>query len=251
MMIPRVIFALLADIHGNLEALNACLAHAREHGAERFAFLGDLVGYGPDPAAVIDVVRRYAALDAVVVKGNHDEAVERGTRDLNDEAHEAIEFTRRVLSADQRSYLASLPLVVRDGSISFVHATANAPDKWQYIQSSHEARESIDAAGTTYVFSGHVHSQLLYFKTLAGKTASFHPISGSPVPVHGHHHWLAIAGSVGQPRDGNPAAAYALFDSTREEMMFFRVPYDHLAVASKIRRAKLPEYLAHRIENGV
>ena len=246
-----MIFALLADIHSNIDALNACLAHAREHGAARFVFLGDLVGYGPDPGPVIDTARRYQALGAVVVKGNHDEAVERGTRDLNDEAHEAIEFTRGALSADQRSYLASLPLIVRDGPNCFVHSMANAPEKWQYIQSSHDARESIEAAGTTYVFSGHVHAQVLYFKTLAGKTAAFHPISGSPVPVHGHHHWLALVGSVGQPRDGNPAAAYALFDSAKEEMLFFRVPYDHLAVASKIRRAKLPEYLAHRIENGV
>ena len=246
-----MIVALVADIHSNIDALNACIAHAREHGAQRFAFLGDLVGYGPDPAAVVDTVRQYAARGAVVIKGNHDEAVEKGTRDLNDDAHFAIEFTRNALSPDERSYLAALPLIVRDDSMAFVHSTADAPEKWKYIQSSSDARESVEAAGTTYVFSGHVHNQVLYFKTLAGKTAAFHPLSGSPVPVHAHHHWLAIAGSVGQPRDGNPSAAYALFDSAREEMTFFRVPYDHLAVASKIRRAKLPESLAHRIENGV
>jgi diadenosine tetraphosphatase ApaH/serine/threonine PP2A family protein phosphatase len=246
-----VLIALLADIHANLEALNACLAHAASQNVERYAFLGDLVGYGPDPGAVIDIVTQYMARGAVVIKGNHDEAVENSTRDLNDEAHEAIEFTRSALSPAQRSFLASLPLVVKHDSICFVHSSAQAPEKWLYILDSSAARESIEAAQTSYVFSGHVHEQVLYFKTLAGKTASFHPISGSPVPVHSHHRWLAIVGSGGQPRDGNPSAAYAVFDSTKEEITFFRIPYDHLATANKIRRAGLSEWLAHRIENAI
>ncbi len=246
-----VIFALLADVHSNLEALRACLAHARERGAERYAFLGDLVGYGADPSAVVDTVRSYAEVGAIVVKGNHDEALEKRTRELNEEAQEAIEYTRGALSTAQKSYLASLPLMVRDESICFVHSTADAPDKWRYILDPSAARESIEAAGSSYVFSGHVHSQVLYFKTLAGKTAAFHPLSGSRVPVRGHHRWLAIVGSVGQPRDGNPSAGYALFDSQREEMIFCRVAYDQFAAASKVRAAGLPEYLARRIENGI
>jgi predicted phosphodiesterase len=246
-----VLIALLADIHANLEALNACLAHAASQNVERYAFLGDLVGYGPDPGAVINVVTQYMSRGAIVVKGNHDEAVEKSTRDLNDEAHEAIEFTRNALSPAQRSFLASLPLVVKHDSICFVHSSAQMPEKWLYILDSSAARESIEAAQTSYVFSGHVHEQILYFKTLAGKTAAFHPISGSPVPVHSHHHWLAIVGSGGQPRDGNPSAAYAIFDSTKEEITFFRIPYDHLATANKIRRAGLSEWLAHRIENAI
>ena len=110
--------------------------------------------------------------------------------------------------------------------------------------------DSIDAANTTYTFSGHVHDQVLYFRTLAGKTAPFRPLSGSAVPVPSHRRWLGLVGSVGQPRDRNPAAAYALFDSASEEMTFFRVPYDHLAAASDIRAARLPEWLAERVERG-
>ena len=246
-----MLIALLADIHANLEALNACLAHAAQLGAERYAFLGDLVGYGPDPAQVVDIVREYVARGAIVVKGNHDEAVERAARALNDEAHEAIEFTRDALSGDQRSFLSALPLMVKQDSICYVHGSAEAPHKWGYVLDSSGARDSIEAAQTSYVFSGHVHEQVLYFKTLAGKTAAFHPLSGSRVPVHSHHHWLAITGSAGQPRDGNPAAAYALFDSGKEELTFFRVPYDHLTTANKIRRAGLSEWLAHRIENAI
>lgn len=246
-----MIIALLADIHSNLEALQACLKHASERRASRFAFLGDLVGYGADPGPVIDTVANYAARGAVVVKGNHDVAIDNGARDLNEAARDSIEWTRTALSDQQKLFLASLPLYVREESIYFVHSSAEVPERWEYIEGNTAARHSIEAAGTTYVFSGHVHDQVLYFMTQAGKIAPFHPISGSAVPVPSHRRWLAIAGSVGQPRDGNPAAAYALFDSGKEEMTFFRVPYDHRTAAQKIRQAGLPDWLADRIERGV
>lgn len=245
-----MLIALIADVHANLEALEACLRHASSRGAERFAFLGDLVGYGADPAAVLDLVRDHVEKGAIAVQGNHDAAVLSGTRGLADDAHEAIAWTRSVLTDPQKAFLASLPLIVRDDDMCFVHASANAPERWEYVVTSAMARESIDAAATTWTFSGHVHEQVLYFKTLAGKTAPFRPTPGSPVPVPAHRGWLAIAGSAGQPRDGDPASAYALFDSTREEATFYRVPYDHLAAAAKIRAAALPETLAQRIEHG-
>jgi diadenosine tetraphosphatase ApaH/serine/threonine PP2A family protein phosphatase len=246
-----VITALFADVHSNLPALEACLRHAREQRATQFAFLGDLIGYGPDPAAVINVVRSVA--DAIVIKGNHDDAIqnEPKTRDLNDVAYDVITWTRNALNAEQRDFLASLPLIVRKDDVCYVHSSADQPAKWEYIGDNNAARQSMDAAATSYVFSGHVHEQVLYFKTQSGKTAPFRPISGSPVPVPPHRNWLAIAGSVGQPRDGNPASAYAIFDSESEGMTFFRVPYDHLETARRIRAARLPEMLAERIERGV
>lgn len=242
--------ALIADVHANLEALEACMRHASSHGAERFAFLGDLVGYGADAPAVVDLVAAEVARGAVAVKGNHDAGVESPGRDLDDAAHAALAWTRTVLSPAQRTFLRELPLCVRDDDVCFVHASADQPDRWQYIQTAAAARESIDAAQTTWTFGGHVHDQVLYFKTLAGKTAPFRPTSGSPVPVPSHRGWMGIAGSAGQPRDGNTAAAYALFDSTAEEVTFYRVAYDHLAAAEKIRRAGLPSSIAHRLENG-
>jgi len=242
--------ALFADVHSNLAALQACLGHARAHGAERFVFLGDLVGYGPDPEAVIDII---AAIDgAVVLRGNHDEAidVEPKMRDLNDLAYAVIEWTRGVLSAAQRQFIASLPLVATEEDVCFVHSSASRPEKWEYIQDGAAARRSMDAAGTAYVFSGHVHDQTLYFKTPAGKTASFRPTPGSPIPIPRRRDWLAIVGSVGQPRDGNPEAAYALFYPGAETMTFLRVPYDHLATARRIRAVGLPAMLAERIVRG-
>jgi diadenosine tetraphosphatase ApaH/serine/threonine PP2A family protein phosphatase len=242
--------ALFADVHGNLSALLACLRHAREHGAERSVFLGDLVGYGPDPGAVVDVIR---SLDgALVVKGNHDQAVEKEPKlsDLNDAAYAVIVWTRQVLSAAQRQFLASLPLTSKRGDAYFVHASASKPEKWEYVLDGASALRSIEAADTRYVFCGHVHDPLLYFETPAGKTAAFHPTPGCPTPVPRRRRWLAIVGSVGQPRDGNPAAAYALFDDVAESLTFFRVPYDQLATASRIRMERLPELFAERIERG-
>ena len=243
--------ALLSDIHSNLEALESCLRDAQTRGAERFAFLGDLVGYGADPRAVVDVVAEHVSRGAVAVKGNHDEAIEKGfNRELSDVAADAIEWTQKQLSNGQKSFLASLPITASDDSMFFVHSSAASPQRWQYILDVTAARLSIEASGAKYVFSGHVHDQVLYFLTQTGKIALFHPISGSAVPVPSHRRWQAIVGSVGQPRDCNPAAAYALFDTTREEITFFRVAYDHVTAARKVREAGLPAELAHRLETG-
>jgi diadenosine tetraphosphatase ApaH/serine/threonine PP2A family protein phosphatase len=243
--------ALLADVHGNIEALLACLRHADDRGADRYAFLGDFVGYGADPAAVTDIVADFASRGAIVVKGNHEAAVERETRGSSDLALQSAVWTRGALTEVQKQFLASLPLLVRDGPICFVHSSARAPEQWEYVESSAAARSSIEAAGATYVFSGHVHDQMLYFLTPVGKIAPFRPISGSAIPVPSHRRWLALAGSVGQPRDGDPAAAYALFDEALEQITFYRVPYDHQTAARKIREAGLPADLAGRLGPAV
>jgi diadenosine tetraphosphatase ApaH/serine/threonine PP2A family protein phosphatase len=246
-----MILALLSDLHANIEAARACLKHAEEQGAERFAFLGDLVGYGAEPSAVVELVAERAGQGAIVIQGNHDAAVGEGGRGLNDVAYEALEWTRNALSAAEKEFLATLPLIVREDDLCFVHSSADRPERWVYVETNGAARQSIEAANAVYTFAGHVHDQVLYFHTPTGKTAPFRPTSGSAVPVPSHRRWHAIVGSVGQPRDGNPAAAYALFDSVKEEMTFFRVPYDHLLAAQKIRAAGLPEALALRIERGV
>ena len=236
--------ALLADIHANFEALDACLKHARRGGATRYAFLGDHVGYGADPQRVVETVMRYESEGAVVVLGNHDAAVVKTEAGMSDGAAEARDWTRGVLDAAAKDWLGSLPLCVREGLFCFVHASAAAPDRWEYVDDAPRAKKSVEAAGMTYTFSGHVHHQALYFETKLGKVARFHPVPGSAVPVPGHRRWLAIVGSAGQPRDGNPAAAYALFDDARETITFHRVPYDHLAAARKIRAAGLPDLLS-------
>ena len=243
--------ALLSDVHGNIEALNACLKHAAESGAERFAFLGDLVGYGADPEEVVATVARWTDHGAVSVKGNHDEAIEKRAGYMNDATKESIEWTRRALPVEGKAYLSSLPLVVRDDAMCFVHASAALPGRWDYVDTPAVAQRSVEAARTTYTFSGHVHDQMLYFEGAQGKWSAFNPTPGSPVPVRGHRRWLALVGSVGQPRDGHPAAAYTLFDPARERITFYRLAYDHITAARKIRSAGLPQAHAYRVEKGV
>jgi diadenosine tetraphosphatase ApaH/serine/threonine PP2A family protein phosphatase len=246
-----VILALLSDVHSNLEALRACLAHAAERGAREFAFLGDLVGYGADPAAVLEVAREHAAKGAVVLKGNHDEAVELASAWLNPTAAAAIDWTREVLAAEDRAFLASLPLCIREHDACFVHASAARPESWDYVDSPVAAERSVAAAGTPYTFSGHVHDQVLFVSTAQERMVAFHPRAGVAIPVGAHRRWLALVGSVGQPRDGNPAAAYATFDIEAKSLTFHRVPYDNKSAARKVREAGLPERLAYRLERGI
>jgi diadenosine tetraphosphatase ApaH/serine/threonine PP2A family protein phosphatase len=243
--------ALFADIHSNLEALTACLKHAGAIGADRYAFLGDLVGYGADPVAVLELIEDHARGGAVVVLGNHDAAVlGRPDDTLNRYAQAAVGWTRAQLAPRHRAFLESLPLMVRDGDMLFVHASAAAPGQWIYITTRREARDSMRATDAGYVFSGHVHEQKLYYMGADGRPMPFHPVAGTPIPTPRHRQWLAIVGSAGQPRDRSNQACYALADRERSRLTFFRVPYDFGGAAKKIRAAGLPERAARRLERG-
>jgi diadenosine tetraphosphatase ApaH/serine/threonine PP2A family protein phosphatase len=242
--------ALLSDIHSNLEALRACLAHAEREGADRHVFLGDLVGYGADPVACLGLLADHAGKGALLVRGNHDEAALGGLcENMNPTAREAIYWTRKQLRPEDRDFLASLPLTARHGDLCFVHASAVTPGKWEYITSTAQAANCMDAAQATVTFAGHVHHQALYFSAGSG-VREFQPVPGVPIPLVGRRRWLAIAGSAGQPRDGNNAAAYALYDEEARMLTFFRVPYDHMTAARKIIAAGLPERLAWRLQRG-
>lgn len=242
--------ALLADIHSNLEALRACLAHARAHGASDFAFLGDLVGYGPDPRACLEIIAEMTDRGVVSVLGNHDEAALGGLCErMGFHARDAIYWTRAQLGAAERAFLGGLPKLVRDENRLFVHASAERPEQWRYITGKRSALRSIEAGGAPYCFSGHVHQQTLYYSA-NGAAGVFYPEPGVAIPLSPQRRWLAIAGSVGQPRDGNKAAAYALFDRARGALTFFRIPYDYLSTVRKIRAAGYSEHLAQRIEEG-
>lgn len=246
-----MIIALLSDIHSNLEALRACLAHARGRGVKRHAFLGDLVGYGADPATVIELVAEHAARGDIVVKGNHDEAILGSTAYLNDSAAEAIAWSRSVLGLSHMQFLSSLPYSRKEGNACYVHASASSPARWDYVDSPGTARKCVEAADVSYTFCGHVHDQVLYHQGPRGQMIAFRPRPGIPIPASAHRRWLALVGSVGQPRDSNPAAAYAIADFAASRITFHRVPYDSELAARKIRAAGLPESLAYRLERGI
>jgi diadenosine tetraphosphatase ApaH/serine/threonine PP2A family protein phosphatase len=243
--------AILTDIHANREALTACLAHARERRAQRYAFLGDLVGYGADPGWVVDTVREYLNQGAIAVQGNHDEATAHGAgKQMNPQARAVVEWTRAQLSDEQLQFLDTLPLTHEDGDCLFVHATAANPRSWAYIYNTLEALKSMHATACRVTFAGHVHEPALYNLSPTGKLSTFVPSGDSSIPLSTQRHWLVLPGSVGQPRDGNPAACYALFDDASHELTYFRVPYDYESAAEKIVAAGLPPGLAIRLAQG-
>ncbi|HEY9446354.1 MAG TPA: metallophosphoesterase family protein [Burkholderiales bacterium] len=234
--------ALLTDIHANREALAACLAHAQHMRADRYAYLGDLVGYGADPAWVLDAVITHVDQGAIAVLGNHDAAVLHGPgKGMSVPARQVIEWTRQRLDARHLEFLASLPLTHEADDILCVHANAWAPGRWEYVASAMDARRSLTATASRHTFCGHVHEPALYHMSPDGRVAAFTPIPGTAIPLAPQRRWLAIPGSVGQPRDGVPAACYALFDAARHSLTYYRVPYDFEAAAAKIRAAGLPE----------
>ena len=245
--------ALVADVHANLEALRACLEHARSQGVERYAFLGDLVGYGADPGPVVDLVRSLVEQGALAVRGNHDHAaVATGGGDtMHRAAERAIDWTRAHLAPAQRGFLAALPLVVREDRIFLVHASPEEPAEWVYLTDPARAAAGLAAsAPAPWVFCGHVHEPVLYTPGSTPRPVAFRPVPGVAIPVPPHRRWLAVVGSAGQPRDGNTAACYAMLDTDRATLAFHRVPYDWRVPAARIRAAGLPESLARRLERG-
>jgi len=241
----------LADIHGNFEALGACLDQARAGGADRLVFLGDYVGYGADPEAVTQRIMAEANAGAIAIGGNHDAAIADPRIQMNDTARRAIDWTRRHLSEASRRFLAGLPLTAREGQHLYVHAEASAPHAWTYVLDTHDAAGSMAATDASITFCGHVHEPAVYSRSMAGKVTCFTPIADVAIPLMTQRRWLVVLGSVGQPRDGNPAASFAVFDESRQEITFRRVPYDVDGAAAKIIAAGLPASLAERLKRGV
>ena len=246
--------ALLSDIHANIQAFEACLAHAREHGAQQFALLGDLVGYGADPVAVVELAQTLAAQGALLVKGNHDAMAVTPPAEVVTVGDSTAGWTHAQLNDSQRQFLDLLPLTLQQDAILLVHASLDDPALWRYVYDERAASASLDVAAATpdvrYVFSGHVHLQTLYYRGAGAALMKFIPTAGVGVPLPRHRRWLATIGSVGQPRDRNPQAMYALFDTEKLQLTFQRVAYDHHAAAVAIRQAALPAYFADRLELG-
>ena len=242
--------AFLTDIHANLEAFRACLADARGRSVDRYVYLGDIVGYGADPGACIDIVAEACQDGAVALMGNHDQAVTRSEFKLNEAAQAAITWTQAKLGPEYKTFLGNLPLTITDGDRLFVHASARTPADFPYIHSLREASDSLIATPAKLTVCGHVHDPALYHIAVTGKVMGFIPIAGTPIPLSPQRRWLAVMGAVGQPRDGNPAAAYGILDTRKAEITYVRVPYDVETAAAKIRAAGLPQSLWKRLSVG-
>lgn len=243
-------FAILSDIHANLPALTACLlAAARQH-VDRIVLLGDLVGYGAEPCAVVDMARDLIGQGALAVKGNHDAAVGDERTGLNADAEDVIVWTRGRLSRDQADFLADLPMTQRVGDVLFVHSEASRPARWIYVDGAEVAQRSIAATDAAITVCGHIHQPAVYGLTATGKIANFRPVSDVAIPLLAPRRWLIVAGSVGQPRDGVSSASYVVLDTVAREVTFRRAAYDIDEAADAIRAAGLPGRFADRLYVG-
>jgi diadenosine tetraphosphatase ApaH/serine/threonine PP2A family protein phosphatase len=245
-----VLLAIFADIHANRQAFAACLDVARARGAERMILLGDYVGYGADPEWTLETVMGLVDGGAMAVLGNHDEAVSRPTITFNAAAQAAIEWTRGRLGVEQRRFLSELPLALQEDDRLYVHSEASSPANWRYVRTTSDAARSLMATPVHVTFCGHIHSPALYSMSAAAKMTSFVPTSDVAVQLLPGRRWLAVLGSVGQPRDGNPAASFAMLDTGSREITWCRVPYDVETAARRIRENGLPFWLADRLLIG-
>lgn len=243
---------LFADLHSNLEAFEACMSKAEELGVNRMVFLGDLVGYNADPVALIErIADLVESKNAIALLGNHDEAIFKDSRNqMNAHANAAIEWTKAQLNDSHVQFLKNLPLILHEENICFVHALAHNPASWNYVTDSMSAWRCAQNSGKSYTFVGHAHEQALFYQSAVGKLIRFSPRPGDEIPVLRHRQWVGVVGSLGQPRDGNPEACFAVFEPGTEVLTFHRVPYDHFSAADKVRRAGLPEELANRLITG-
>lgn len=237
--------AVLSDIHANLAALEAVRADLPA--VDEVWALGDIVGYGPRPNEVIAALQE---LGARSVLGNHDGAaigtVDPG--DFNPDARAAVTWTGEVLDDNARAYLAALPEVRRDGELTAVHGSPRDPI-WEYIVSAAVAAANLESFDTRICLFGHTHLPIVFRATDGGVMAAEPGLPGEPVPV-GEGRLLINPGSVGQPRDGNPLAAYLILDLEAGTAEFRRVPYDIEATQRQILDLGLPPRLAERLGYG-
>lgn len=238
-------YAILGDIHSNIEALQVVLAHAKEQNCTHYASLGDIVGYGPNPKECLDIIR---SLNCPVIMGNHDEYCG-ATLDMagfNPMAADAIKWTREQLTEDDREWLRNLKYSRVVESFTIVHATLDLPEKWAYVFDKFAAAASINYQKTQVCFNGHTHVPIAFVRTPTGIQGGLY----TKLKIEIGRKYFINAGSIGQPRDRNPKCCYVTYDLIENLIELHRLDYDYTATQEKIRKAGLPASLADRLEYG-
>ena len=229
---------IFSDVHGNLPALEATLKAIDSAGVEELYCLGDTVGYGPYPNECVDLVR--ARCD-IVLKGNHDSGLvgETPVEDFNQYGLAAIQWSQKIVDEERQAYLKGLPLMEVKHNLTVAHSSPLQPGEWLYVLTLRSAKENFTAFSTELCFIGHTHVPVVIGENLT--------VDSIRKPGRA----IINVGSVGQPRDGNPDAAYGIFDTESGEYALHRVPYDVQATATAIKKAGLPDYLAKRLFQGM
>ena len=241
------VYAVLGDIHANIDALNSVLDDARAQGVTHFVCVGDVVGYNAAPAACIRAVRD--ELGCPCVRGNHDHYVsDPGTNlaDFHPSAAQVVEWTRSQLAADDVQWLHDLPLQKPVMGFMLVHATLDKPDHWGYVFENQQAEANFSYQYTPLCFHGHTHVPIIYSNEPGG-VVHYQP---RDFTLELGQRLFINVGSVGQPRDGDPRASYVVYDMAARQVRFRRVAYDVQAAMARNRLAGLPEKCASRLEIG-
>jgi len=242
-------YAIIADIHANLAAFTAVLDDiARQGGVEEVWCLGDVVGYGPDPHQCIELLRHY---DHVCVAGNHDWAAigKLSLSEFNPDAAAASRWTAQQLSPEDVAYLESLPLVIEKDDFTLVHGSPREPI-WEYLLSISAARQNFTYFQSQFCLVGHSHVPLVFRYTETGG-CSFSPFSTSSRLVLGKSRLIINPGGVGQPRDGDPRASYAIYDSQARTVRLYRITYDINLTQNRMVEHNLPVRLVARLSYGL
>lgn len=242
-------YAILADIHSNLTAFTEVLDDIeRRGGAEEIWCLGDVVGYGPDPCQCIELLRRQ---NHVCIAGNHDWAAigKIDTSDFNPYAAAAAHWTAQQLSPEDVHYLDNLPLVIEKGDFTLVHGSPRDPI-WEYLLSTVSAKQNFAYFQSQFCLIGHSHVPLIFEQNEAG-ACLFSEFPADAVLRLAENRLIINPGGVGQPRDGDPRASYAIYDSETGTITLYRIPYDIGATQSRMTEYGLPMRLVTRLSYGV
>jgi len=237
-------YAVIADIHANLEALEVVLADTKEQKCTHYSCVGDVVGYNANPKECLDIVR---SMGMPVVKGNHDEycSSEEDLEGFNPHAAEAVNWTRKQLSKEDRQWLRDLKYVRLVASFSMVHATLDGPQRWGYVFDKLAAAASFTYQNTAVCFFGHTHVPVAFVRDSVVRGGTYSKFRVEP----GKKYFVNV-GAVGQPRDGNPKAGYVVYDLTEGSIELRRLDYDIPKAQRKIVEAGLPQRLADRLSLG-
>ncbi len=231
-------YAIISDIHSNLEALQKALDIIDEKNVDEIICLGDVVGYGANPNECVEIVRQRCS---TVILGNHDAAAldTSSAKDFNVIARKAVLWTANALEEDSRKFLSLLPYTQQKESLLFVHASPHTPELWDYIIDVEDAVSALRYVTEKLCFIGHTHVPGIFSKNGRAKT------------ITTDEQFIINVGSIGQPRDGNPMLAFGILDSTAWEYELIRSKYDIQRAADKIYEAGLPEELGYRLMYGM
>ncbi|MCX5887058.1 MAG: metallophosphoesterase family protein [Proteobacteria bacterium] len=238
--------AVISDIHGNLEALQAVLAFLNGEGIKEIICLGDIVGYGADPNECIDLIRE--TTDQIIA-GNHDW----GTIGLTDTsffnpvAKAAIEWTADTVTEDSKKFLVRLPLTITRDDFLFVHGTPSSPEDWDYLFRAADALQEFKSFPQKACFIGHSHTPLMFARDQKGMVFQ---VNYTEQRLEDDRRYIINVGSVGQPRDMDPDAAVGIYDRERKYFILERIPYNIKTAQEKIIKAGLPAMLAERLGIG-